>query len=185
MLARPIIAIIGDGLVREHHPLYLLARAVGQEVVDRGFRVLTGGLGGVMEAASRGAHESSQYQSGDVIGMLPGSDPESANPYVDIALPTSIGHGRNYLVSQADAVIMIGGGAGTLTEAAYAWILRRLLIAMRVEGWSGKLADTRIDDRVRVPDVPEDCVFGASTATEVGDVLQRYLPTYLRAIRRG
>jgi uncharacterized protein (TIGR00725 family) len=73
--------------------------------------VVTGGLGGVMEAACRGAREA----GGTTIGVLPGSDRSAANPYVDVAMPTGLGEARNALVVRAaDALVAIGGAYGTL-----------------------------------------------------------------------
>ena len=78
---------------------------------------MTGGLTGVMEAASKGAHEA----GGMTIGILPGTDRRDANAYVKVALPTGMGEARNALVVRAaDAVIAIGGEWGTLSEIALA-----------------------------------------------------------------
>jgi uncharacterized protein (TIGR00725 family) len=90
---------------------------VGRELGSRGVVVVTGGLGGVMEAACRGAREV----GGTTIGILPGTDRSAANPYVDAAIPTGLGEARNALVVRtADALIAIGGAYGTLSEIAFA-----------------------------------------------------------------
>src|SRR5207302_7302068 len=107
------------------------AEAVGRLIVDRGWRVQTGGLGGVMESACRGARASTRWAPGSTIGILPGWDINDANPHVDVAIPTGLDHGRNLLVVQADAVIAVGGGAGTLSEIALAWMFFRLIVAKR------------------------------------------------------
>ncbi len=179
-----IVAVIGDGTIPDSSPPHALAERLGQALVDAGYRVLTGGLGGIMEAASRGAARSSAHRPDSVIALLPGDDPGDANPYVDIALATGLGHARNPIVARADAVIAIGGGAGTLSEIAFAWIHRRLVIAFRVPGWSGKLAGTRVDERVRFPGIPEDQVFGVDTPEEAVAVLRARLERY-REARRG
>jgi uncharacterized protein (TIGR00725 family) len=181
MAPRSLVAVIGDGTILEGSRPWQLAEDLGERLVDAGHRVLTGGLGGVMEAASRGAQRSASHEPGDVIALLPGDDPTIANAYVDVALATSLGHLRNALIAQADAVIAIGGGAGTLSELALAWIHRRLLIAYRVEGWSGRLAGTRVDGWVRFPSIPDDQVFGVESAEEAVEVLRRRLPEYVRA----
>lgn len=180
----PIIAVIGDGTVPEGTATYVLAERLGAALVDAGFRVLTGGLRGVMEAASRGGARSTAHGPGSVIALLPGHDPEDANPHVDVALATGLGHARNPIVAHADAVIAIGGGAGTLAEIAFAWIHRRLVIAFRVPGWSGRLAGTRVDDRVRFPSIPEDQVFGIDTPEEAVELLRERLARY-RSARRS
>ena len=182
---RPIIAVVGDGAVPQGSPGYRLAERLGGALVEAGFRVLTGGLGGIMEAASRGAARSPAHEPGSVIGLLPGGDPADANPYVDVPLPTGLGHARNQVVAQAAAVVAIGGGAGTLSEMAFAWMHRRLLIAFRVPGWSGRLAGTRVDERVRFPSIPDDQVFGVDAPEEAVEILRRRLPAYEKARREG
>ncbi len=163
---RPLVAVIGDARVEPGGTKDRLAEEVGRLLVDAGFRVLTGGLGGVMEAACRGARSSSRYQSGDTVAVLPGHDPADANPFVDVVIPSGLDHVRNSIVAHADAVIAIGGGAGTLSEICLAWIYKRLIVALRVEGWSGKIADQRVDERVRYPNEPDDRVFGATSAAD-------------------
>jgi hypothetical protein len=163
---RRLVAVIGDANVQPGLPKYVLAEELGRLLVDAGFRVLTGGLGGVMEAACRGARSSSRYQPGDTVAVLPGHDPADANPFVDVVIPSGLDHVRNSIVAHADAVIAIGGGAGTMSEICLAWIYKRLVVALRVDGWSGKIADQRVDERVRYPDEPDDRVFGAASATD-------------------
>jgi uncharacterized protein (TIGR00725 family) len=180
----PIVAVIGDGAAPEGSPAYTLAERLGQALVDAGYRVLTGGLGGIMEAASRGGARSAAHGPASVIALLPGHEPEDANPHVDVALATGLGHGRNPVVAHADAVVAVGGGAGTLSELAFAWIHGRLVVAFRVPGWSGRLAGTRIDDRVRFPGIPDDQVFGVDTPEQAVDVLRARLARY-REARRG
>lgn len=180
MSRSPIIAIIGDSRVNPGDARSTFAQTLGTLVVDRGWRLQTGGLGGVMEAACRGGRASARWVSGTIIGILPGWDPDEANPYVDVSLPTGLDHGRNLLVGQADAVIAIGGGAGTLSEIAMAWMMFRLIVARRGEGWAGRLADQRIDDRVRYRDLPEDRVYGVDTAEEAVETVARLLPVYRR-----
>ena len=94
-----------------------LAEEVGAEVARSGAVLLTGGMGGAMEAACRGARR----EGGLTVGILPGRSREDANPYVDVALPTGMGEMRNaLLVRSSDGVIALGGGHGTLSEIALA-----------------------------------------------------------------
>ena len=94
-----------------------VAEAVGRELAARGAVVVCGGLGGVMEAACRGAKEA----GGRTLGILPGTDRAAANPFVDTAVATGLGEARNALVVRAaDALIAVGGGYGTLSEIALA-----------------------------------------------------------------
>jgi uncharacterized protein (TIGR00725 family) len=93
------------------------AESVGRELARRGAVVVCGGLGGAMEAACRGAKEA----GGTTVGLLPGVDRTQANPYVDVAVATGLGEGRNALVVRtADALVAVGGGYGTLSEIALA-----------------------------------------------------------------
>jgi uncharacterized protein (TIGR00725 family) len=90
---------------------------VGRLLAEGGAAVVCGGLGGVMEAACRGAKSA----GGATIGILPGADRAAANPFVDVAVPTGLGEARNALVVRAaDGVIAVGGGYGTLSEIAFA-----------------------------------------------------------------
>jgi uncharacterized protein (TIGR00725 family) len=181
----PIVAVIGDGTVAEGSGPWRLAEALGERLVDAGFRVLTGGLGGVMEAASLGAARSAAYVPGLVIGLLPGDDPAAANAYVDVPIATGLGHLRNALVAHADAIVAVGGGAGTLSELALGWIHGALLVAYRIEGWSGRLAGTRVDERVRFPSIPDDQVFPVDTADEAVQLVRGRLTEYADARRRA
>lgn len=170
-MRRPLVAVIGDARVEPGGPKDLLAEAVGRLLVDAGYRVLTGGLGGVMESACRGARSSSRYQCGDTVAVLPGHDPGEANDFVDVSIASGLDHVRNSVVAHADAVIAIGGGAGTMSEICLAWIYKRLIVALRVDGWSGRIADQRVDDRVRYPSESDDRVHGVSTADAAVDLV--------------
>ena len=145
---RPIMAIIGRG--SDCSPEQLIqAEAIGEKAIDAGFRIVTGGLEGVMSAACRGAHRSSSYRDGDTIGILPGTSSTDANPWTDIALPTGIGVARNVLVVRvAQVVVAIGGGAGTLSEMAMAWQLDIPIIAIaKSDGWAQAFAGQALDNR--------------------------------------
>ena len=94
-----------------------LAQDLGRQLAGLGALVVCGGVGGVMKAAAQGATEA----GGLVIGILPGSDPKSANPWIGIPLATGMGEARNALVVQgAEAVVSVGGEWGTLSEIAIA-----------------------------------------------------------------
>ena len=109
------ISVIGSGDATPE--TMQLAEEVGRELGKRGVTVVTGGLAGVMEAASRGAKEA----GGTTIGIIPGGDPAEANPYVDIHICTGIGYARNVIVVRSGrAVIAVSGAFGTLSEIAHA-----------------------------------------------------------------
>ena len=102
-----------------------LAYSVGQMVAKLGAVLVCGGLAGVMEEAARGAKEA----GGTTVGLLPGKDKRDANPYIDIALPTSIGYARNSMVAcSADMVIALPGSYGTMSEICYALVFGRPVI---------------------------------------------------------
>lgn len=115
-MVRPLrVAVVGGGEASDD--ARRCAEAVGEALAGAGAIVLTGGLGGVMEAASRGAARA----GGLVVGLLPGTDPSTANRWVDLPLPTGFGEGRNVLVVRfAEAVLAVGGRWGTLSEVALA-----------------------------------------------------------------
>ena len=175
---RYIIAVIGDGSADRRSAIYAIAEELGRALISAGYRVLTGGLGGVMEAASKGASLSPDYREGDIIAVLPGYDPAGANRYADICIATGLGVSRNAIVANSDAVIAVGGGAGTLSEIALAWSFGRPVIAFRTEGWSGKLADESPDEKIRHPDIEDDRIYGASSAEEAINILTERLPEY-------
>jgi uncharacterized protein (TIGR00725 family) len=180
MSRRPVIAIIGNAGVISGSECYEAARLTGKLAVDHGYRVVTGGLRGVMEAASMGAHESARYREGDTVGILPHDDPREANPWVDVVIATGMNHARNALVANADAVIAVGGGAGTLSEIAFAWTLRRLVVALELPGWAEKLAGAPLDQRTRYTDIPDDQIFGAPTPGAAIIIVNERLPHYTK-----
>lgn len=122
---RPYVAVSGGGEAGDD--ACRAAEEVGAELARRGAVVLTGGLGGVMEAASRGAKAA----GGLTIGILPSEDRTGANPWIDVALPTGMGEGRNVLlVRAADAVVAVAGEFGTLSEIALALRLGKPVVGL-------------------------------------------------------
>jgi uncharacterized protein (TIGR00725 family) len=109
------VAVVGPGEASADE--IAAAEAVGRELARRGVLLVCGGLGGVMEAACRGAREA----GGATLGILPGADRTAANQYVEVAVATGLGEARNALVARAaDALIAVGGAYGTLSEIAFA-----------------------------------------------------------------
>jgi uncharacterized protein (TIGR00725 family) len=119
------VAVVGPG---EATPEQLAAaEEIGAALAVAGAVVVTGGLGGVMEAACRGARS----RRGTTVGLLPGSDRTAANGWVDVAIATGLGELRNGLVVRAaDALVAVGGGAGTLSEIALAVKLGKPVIGL-------------------------------------------------------
>lgn len=158
---RYVLSVVGQGsdvsLTLEE-----LAHELGLRAVEAGFRVVTGGLAGVMEAASRGARAAPSWRDGDIVGVLPGYDRRAANPYVDLVIPTGMQIARNIIVvAMADVVIALGGGSGTLSEIAVAWQLGKPIISLPASGgWAERLAGEAIDPR------RSDAIHGAASAEE-------------------
>ncbi len=122
------IAVIGAGRCSANE--YREAREVGRLIADRGAVLVCGGLGGVMEAAARGAKEG----GGTTIGILPGHDRSLANPYIDLAVTTGLGEARNLVVvSTGDAIVAVGGSYGTLSEIGLAAKIGRPVVILH--GW--------------------------------------------------
>lgn len=106
------------------------AHEVGRLLAEAGCAVLTGGLGGVMEAASRGAAEA----GGTVLGVLPGADPGGANAWVAIPIASGMGDARNAIIANsAEAFVAVGGSYGTLSEIAFA--LKRGKRVVAIGSW--------------------------------------------------
>jgi uncharacterized protein (TIGR00725 family) len=130
-MRQKIIAVIGGSEASQKH--LKIAEGVGFLIAQRGAILVTGGLGGVMQAASKGAHEA----QGLVVGILPTIDRKSANPYVDIPIATGMHEARNIIIARTcDCAIAIDGRYGTLSEIAYCLIFNRPVIGINT--WSIK-----------------------------------------------
>jgi uncharacterized protein (TIGR00725 family) len=124
------ISVVGAGnpRVEEMEQAEELGRFLGKA----GAVVVTGGLGGVMEAVSRGC----ALEGGFTVGFLPGEDPGSANPWVRLPLATGLGEARNVLVVRAgEAVVAVGGEWGTLSEIALARKMGREVAVLGESSW--------------------------------------------------
>ncbi len=124
-MSRTIVAVIGG---REVAPeLLSAAEEVGRLIAEQGWVLISGGLGGVMEAASRGAANA----GGTVVGILPQGDGHIANEFVQIPIATGMGYARNAVIAHsAEVLIAIGGSYGTLSEIAMALNLGRPVIGI-------------------------------------------------------
>jgi hypothetical protein len=115
-----------------------LAYKVGKAVAQEGAVLVCGGLGGVMTFCAKGAKEN----GGTTIGILPGKEKSDANPFIDIALPTSMGYSRNCMVACcADIVIALPGSEGTNSEICYGLVFKRPVI---------DLGNWKIDGMIKV-----------------------------------
>ncbi len=134
------VAVIGGQQASEEEER--MAYEVGRGLAEAGAYLICGGLGGVMEAACRGAREA----GGLTIGILPGPFRGDANPYVDVTIATDMGQARNaIIVRTADSVIAVGGEYGTLTEMAMALKMGKRVVALN--SWRIQ-REGRFDDRI-------------------------------------
>ena len=139
------IAVIGGS--RPGRAALDLAREVGRLLAARGAVIVCGGLGGVMDAAARGAKEA----GGLAIGILPGAAPSDAGPHIDIPIATGLGYTRNSLVvMNADAVIAVDGEYGTLSEIAYGLIYGKKVVGLGTWEVKGVVAARDPEDAVRL-----------------------------------
>ena len=123
---KQIIAVIGGR--RTEKSLLKEAEEVGRLLAVKGAILVCGGLGGVMEAASRGA----KSEGGLTVGILPQNDSKEANQFIDIPVATGLGVGRNVIIARsADALIAVGGEYGTLSEIAYALQMGKPVIGIK------------------------------------------------------
>ncbi|HEX7056799.1 MAG TPA: TIGR00725 family protein [Bacilli bacterium] len=123
-----------------------LAEEIGAAIAKHKAVLLSGGTNGVMEAVSRGAKQA----GGLVVGILPGDTLELANPYIDI--PINTGFGFDYrsliLVHSSDAIIMIGGGNGTLGELSAAYLNRKPVVVVETSGgWAARVKEVAYEGK--------------------------------------
>ena len=173
-----MVSVVGDAGVTAGSAAYEAARAVGRCLVEADYRVCCGGLGGVMTAVFEGARQARNYREGDTVGVIPMLDRTRANRYADIVIATGMGHARNVIVANGDAMVVIGGGAGTLSEAALAWTANRLIVALPSTGGTAeRIAGTVIDHRPRGDGIAAlRKVWAAETPEDAVALLNRHLP---------
>jgi uncharacterized protein (TIGR00725 family) len=151
---RPQISVIGSGTCEQDSELALLAEDVGRRIAEASAVLVCGGMGGVMEAASRGAAEA----GGTVIGIVPTASTADANPHCTHVVATGIGHARNLAVAASgEAVIAIGGEWGTLSEIGFARRLGRAVVTLRSWQPRGEGAMAEMPG-IEVAETPEQAV---------------------------
>jgi len=144
------IGVLGphDGSTEERS----LGFEIGAEIARNDAILVCGGLGGMMEAAAKGA----KSEQGLTVGILPGEEKSSANEFIDIALPTGLGPVRNVLIVRAcDTVIAVRGGYGTLSEIAFA--LRLGVPVVGLQTWS-VVQNGKTDQGIHVAETPKEAV---------------------------
>ena len=122
------ISVIGASAADTTPEILQLAEEVGKQVAQAGCILVNGGLGGTMRYAAKGAYQA----GGTTIGILQGTNRDDANEYIQYAIPTDLGHIRNSIViNAADAVIVLPGSWGTLSELAFAKIWEKPIVALK------------------------------------------------------
>ena len=140
---RTTIAVIGGRKIEKS--LLKEAEEVGRLLAGRNAVLVSGGLGGVMEAASRGMKSG----GGLTVGLLPQDHKRDANDFVDVAIATGLGIGRNVIIARtADAVIAVGGEYGTLSEIAFALQLGKPVVGIRTWDIKGVITAVNAGDAV-------------------------------------
>jgi len=167
MVRRPQAVVIGDS---DAAPALLrLAEATGALLARLGVTVVTGGRTGVMEAVSRGAIGA----GGLTVGILPSAQVDDANSWCNVVIPTGLGHARNAVTALAgDFVVVIGGGAGTLSEIAFAWMHARPILALAGTGGWAACATTHPPDQRKSSTITACADLGALEAA-IRDILER------------
>lgn len=143
------IAVIGYNGDRCTKAAELLAYETGKEIAKAGAVMVCGGLGGVMEAACRGASEN----GGMAVGIIPQEEFSFANRYCDIVICTGIGFAREFVVaSSADGMMAVAGGVGTLIELSVGYMMKKPMAAIAGSGGTAdQYGGKYLDERNRVP----------------------------------
>ena len=148
-MRRTQIAVIGYNGDRCTEAARSLAYEVGKEIAKAGAVLVCGGLGGVMEAACKGAREN----GGMTVGIIPQEEFSFANEYCDIVICTGIGFARDFVVaSSADGMIAVAGGVGTLIELSVGYMMKKPMAAIAGSGGTAdQYGGKYLDERKRVP----------------------------------
>lgn len=143
------IGIIGPSKSACKDEIYDFGIKLGEQICSPDRFIICGGLDGFMEAVCRGVKQSDKTFCGQTIGILPEDNTENANQYIDVAIPTGIGFARNIIIiNSSDIIIAAGGGAGTLSELAFAWQKKKTVLCVtQFGGWSNELSNKNIDNR--------------------------------------
>jgi uncharacterized protein (TIGR00725 family) len=143
------IGIIGPNNKICSKELYDFGVQLGKKIANKDRTIVCGGLGGFMEAVCKGVKQSPDTFNGQTIGVLPDVFTDNANPFIDTPIATGAGIARNIIiVNTADIIIAAGGGAGTLSEIAFAWQLNKTVLCVtQFDGWAKELAGKNLDNR--------------------------------------
>lgn len=164
------IGIIGPNKKMCSKELYDFGVQLGQQIATKDKTFVCGGLGGFMEAVCKGVKLSPDTFKGQTVGILPDDTTENANPFIDTAVATGIGIARNIIIVRtADIIIAAGGGAGTLSEIAFAWQLNKTVLCVtQFDGWAKELAGRNLDER------KTNLLIPVSSIDEINQILNQF-----------
>jgi uncharacterized protein (TIGR00725 family) len=152
-----MISVVGGGGTLDPAQA-TVAEELGAALAKAGFGIVCGGLGGAMRAVARGARTVPFPPRPPIVGILPGYDFEAGNEFLDVVLPTGMGHARNALIAAAgDALVCVGGATGALSEVALARKIGRPVLAFPGTGGTAALAAKALKGVIAV-ETPEEAV---------------------------
>ena len=164
------ILIIGNNDNGCTPELEKVAYETGAEIAKSNSILITGGLGGVMKAASKGAKEF----GGLTVGIIPQNDKSKANEFCDVIIPSGMGLMRDFLNAlSSDGVIAVGGGSGTLSEICAAYMYSKPIVVLKNSGGTAtKFADQYLDHRKNVK------IIGVETPKEAIEVIFKEIKSH-------
>ena len=170
---KKIIGIIGSSAPLCTDEMYKFTQSLSFELAKRGYSIVCGGLGGVMDAAARGVSQAMNPQAQSLC-LIPQDTPQVASKFCDFVLPTGMGRARNMLIiNTAQILIAIGGGAGTLSEIALAWQQEKTIIAITAfDGWARRLAGQKLDTK------NNGLILPAATIEEALDYVEKFFSRF-------
>ncbi len=168
------IGIIGPNSSMCSEELFSFGIELGKSIAKKERIFICGGYGGFMEAVCKGIKESQCIFFGQTIGILTEDNIVGVNPHVDIAIPTGIGIARNIIIiNTAEIIIAAGGGAGTLSELAFAWQKnKKVLCVEQFDGWAKKLANKSIDIRY------SDLLVGVNSTKQINNIIDEHVKRF-------
>lgn len=165
-----VIAVLGSSKAITTKKAYNYAFEVGQEIAKRKHVTLTGGGLGVMEAAHKGAKK----ENGKTLAIIPWEDMSRVNDYSDFVVATGIGWSRDAInLNSCDGAILVGGGAGTLNEATYGYMMSKPIVALTPSGgMAEELTNIYFDVR------KTEYIYGADSPKEAVDLVLKLIKNH-------
>lgn len=169
------VSVIGSSGKLCTKSLYQFGERLGERLAKMEVYVVSGGMDGFMEAVFKGFHSVKDRKT-SAIGISPYFDKAKANEYCDVVIPTGMGYTRNSLVvNSGDIIVAAGGGAGTLSELAFAWQFNKKVLCYDQEpGWAEATAGISLDERKTELLIPVSSIDEISAAIEMERMLKDF-----------